>query len=57
MFNEFDGFQEGEIDGDGVLDFYEMEDTDVAFCFLILLIMLFVYRVVFYLLLRFWVRK
>lgn len=57
MYNEFHDFNEGEIDGNAVLELYEMEDADIGFCFGILAIMMVVYRIVFYMLLRFFVRK
>jgi len=53
MKNEFMDFKQGDIDGNEVLKFYEMYDIDIGSCFLYLAIMLVVYRIIFYVLLRF----
>ena len=58
MYNEFHGLQLNPNNvqyptGEQVLEQYEMEDTDIGLCFVILFIMMFVYRLAFYGLLRF----
>ena len=57
MYNEFHDFTKGQIDGNEVLKFYEMDDTDITQCFVILIVMMIVYRIIFYMLLRFVNRK
>jgi len=58
MYNEFHDLELDPTNprypnGNAVLTQYEMEDADVPFCFVVLFIMMFVYRLAFYGLLRF----
>lgn len=57
MKNEFEDFNEGAIDGNAVLKVYDMDDIEISTCFAILVGMMIVYRVIFYILLRFLNRR
>ena len=57
MRNEFKDFNEGDIDGNAVLEFYEMDDLRIGECFIYLIVMMIVYRIIFYVLLRFLNRR
>ena len=57
MKNEFEDFKQGSIDGNAVLEFYEMDEIEISECFVYLVIMMVVYRIIFYCLLRFLNRR
>ena len=56
MFNDFHNFNQGEIDGNAVLDAYDIGDVDMKYNFAVLIAMMLLYRLLFYVLLRFVVR-
>lgn len=56
MYNDFNNFNRGEINGNWVLGLYDMDNINIKYNFIILISMMFFYRILFFLLLRFFVR-